>query len=131
MKEHTTKDWRDFTVYPKAKRFTERYGQRDESLGSMLIRRNKYLIQMFSGSGHRVALFGSAENPVIVIDRLIRLSAYVYNFKLHIKKTPEGDEVYKTLTINYTNRISHEDIEDFLGETITKVFRIKEFDLEL
>lgn len=114
MQEHKTKDWNDKTIYPEAERLNKTYGNRKETLGGMLIRRNKYLIKLFSETNFKVELHGKAEAPQIIINGITRLSAYVHNFKLYFTKDPSGSEIIHEMSINYTNRISQESLEYFL-----------------
>lgn len=107
----------NLTKLPPKERLNKPYSpRRRETLGEFLQRRNNQLIHLFRDTKHEVKLLGEAENPVIILDHKIKLSAYVNNFELRFLDQPWNGEIICRVKINASNTISPKFLELFLEE---------------
>jgi hypothetical protein len=107
----------NLTKLPPTERLEKPYSKdRDELLKDFLKRRNSQLINLFRDTGHQVKLLGEAENPVIILNNKIKLTAYVHNFELRFTDAPWNGDVICRVKINASNHISPKFLELFLKE---------------
>ncbi|WP_062055722.1 hypothetical protein [Aquimarina longa] len=128
----------DRTNYPQKHRLEIIYNKdRNETLGEMLIRRNHLLILLFERIQEApIELYGKAEAPMIILNRKIKLTAFVKKFKLNFTNSPRiNSEVVYTMTINATAMLEPFTINEFIqdyeqedwGQTITRLLGKKTF----
>lgn len=131
MPKHT-KHINDKSNYPSTDKLNKKYSHnRDETLGEMLVKRNYQLILFFQRIyPNLVELYGKAESPMIVLDRKIKLNAFVRNFKLNFTngKYMNTETIYSS-SIGVNASLPPFTIEEFIkdyeqedwGETVSRL----------
>ena len=107
----------NLTTLPAKNRLNSKYSpRRKETLGEMLRKRNRQLLNLFRDTEHQVKLIGDAEKPQIILNDKIKLTAYAHNFDLIFTDGPyNGEPVYK-VKINASNHVPVNFLKVFLKE---------------
>jgi hypothetical protein len=78
-------------------------GKAKESVESYTGRRNERIIKLFSKRGFKIHLKGDPQNPMIVLNDGLILSAYAHNFDLYFLNQPNNGEIIEEVKLTWEN----------------------------
>lgn len=89
---------------------------RFEPKKDIIERRNGRLESFFKKLSNHIRLIGDPENPAIIVDNTICLSAYVRNFDLNFTDQPEKAAIISTYKLKLGSCITQEEFDGYLND---------------
>jgi len=96
-------------------KFKNLKGKTRESVESYTGRRNERVIKFFTKRGFKVHLKGDPQNPMIVLNDGLIISAYAHNFDLYFLDKPNNGEIIEEV------RLTWENVDNYPADNLIKI----------